>query len=130
MFSMTTRGNSPRFLILAVLILGWGATGCSGPKSLQGEYQVVGSGGASSASVTYLTPAGASTGAVSVSLPWSYSFTGYETEGSYKGTSVSLSAQNDSGAGSVTVIINEDSKVFQQSWATWPQAAITVLGTF
>ena len=128
---MPTLKKVQRLLTLAVLVLGWGTIGCSaGPKSVQASYQVNGSAGVTSASVTYLTSAGVSTGAVSVALPWSYPFTGYETEGSDKGSMVYLSAQNDSNTGSVTVIINEVGQVFQQSWAVWPQAAITIQGSF
>ena len=123
--------NINLFFILSVLVCGFEITSCSaGPKSVQASYQVNGSAGVTSASVTYLTSAGVSTGAVRVVLPWNYAFTGYETEGSDKGSMVYLSAQNDSNTGSVTVIINEAGQVFQQSWAAWPQAAITILGSF
>ena len=112
---------------LAVL----GAVGCaSGPKSVAGEYQVTGSSGVASASVTYLLPTGVSAAAISVTLPWTYSFTGVESEGNYAGTNVSLSAQNNSNAGSVTVTIVDNGRIYQQSWATWPQAAITIAGNF
>lgn len=105
--------------------------GCSSsPKTLSGEYQVTGSAGVASASITYLLPSGANASAISVTLPWNYTFSGLESEGSYQGTSLSLSAQNNSGAGSVTVAILENNNVLQRSWAVWPQAAITITGSF
>lgn len=125
---MTTK----RFLaILGALLLGIGASGCSnGPKSVPGQYQVTGSAGVTSASVTYALPSGASSNAISVTLPWSYSFMGNETEGNSQGTVAYLSAQNDSNTGSITVTINENSRAIQQSWAVWPQAAITIQANF
>jgi hypothetical protein len=82
--------------------------------------------------VTYAVPTGGNTAAISVTLPWSYSFTGVETEGSYQGTAVYLSAYNDSSTGSVTVTILQNGRVYEQSWETWisGQPAVTIVGNF
>jgi hypothetical protein len=105
--------------------------GCAtGPNIIQGEYEVTGSSGVNSASITYLQPSGVTSFAVSVALPWTYSFNANETEGNYQGSSVYLSAQNDTGSGSVTVVILESGTVYEHSWALWPQAAITIQGNF
>lgn len=117
--------------LLLTLSVVLGTIGCTtGPKNAAGEYQVTGSAGVASASITYLLPTGVSASAISVALPWNYSFTGVQTEGNYQGTNVSLSAQNNSSAGSVTVTILDNNNIYQTSWALWPQAAITIVGNF
>ena len=117
---------------LALAAWAWGLAGCgSGPKSVQGEYIVTGGAGAASASVSYSANGTNSLSqAVSVSLPWSYGFTGYETEGNDQGTYVYLSAVNDSASGTVTVTIQEDGSVFRRGAATGAGAAVTASGNF
>ena len=120
------------FLLAWGLALGLGLTlsvSSCGPKRVTGEYDVTGSAGV--ASVTYASPTNSNTQAISVTLPWTYSFPVSITEGPYLGTLVYLAAQNDSGSGSVTVTIKEDGNIFQQreTIGGYP-AAVTVNGTF
>lgn len=117
-------------LTLGTVFFAWYLNGCGGPNKVQGEYEVNGANGATLATVGFALPSGATTNAVSVTLPWSYTFTGYETEGPYQGTTLSLSAQNDSNSGSVSVVILQNGSVYEQSWATWPTPAVTIVGNY
>ncbi|MGH7739829.1 MAG: hypothetical protein ACREL1_06745 [bacterium] len=112
------------------LVISLSGASC-GPKKVTGEYDVTGSGGAYTASVTFASPTQSNAQAISVTLPWTYSFPATITEGSFMGTYVYLYAQNDSGSGTVTVTIKENDNVFQQGTTTggFP-AAVSVLGTF
>jgi len=107
-----------------------------GPKKVQGEYDVTGS-GVSTASITFASPTQSNAQAISVSLPWSYSFPGTITEGAYQGTYVYLYAQADSGSfpSSITVTIKENGNVFQQATTAVSSgpitaAAVSISGTF
>jgi hypothetical protein len=117
----------------AILLIG----GSCGPKKVQGEYDVTGSTGVSTASITFASPIQSNAQATSVSLPWSYSFPGTITEGTYQGTYVYLYAQVDTGSSpaAVTVTIKENGDVFQQATTTVTSgsptgAAVSVSGSF
>jgi hypothetical protein len=115
---------------VATLAVALGGSSC-GAKKVTGEYDVQGSPGVTSASITFASPIQSNAQAISVSLPWTYSFPGTITEGTYMGTYVYLYAQNDTGSGSLTVTIKENDNVFQQGSTTggFP-AAVSVSGTF
>ncbi len=127
--------NRAFFFLLAwgaVLGLGLTLSGSScGPKHVTGEYDVQGSTGATTASVTFASPTNSASQTIGVSLPWTYSFPASITEGPYLGTYVYLAAQNESGSGSVTVTIKEDGNIVQQR-ETLPGSSVpvTVFGTF
>jgi hypothetical protein len=100
---------------LSVLLMG--LMSCGGAKEVSGTYEVTGSAGVV-ANITYAPSGlGSNSTAVSQTLPWQSQFTGYETEGSYQGSYVFLSAVNDAPAASsssITITILEDNQVYQQ----------------
>ena len=107
-----------------------------GPKKVQGGYDVTGS-GVLTASITFASPTQSNAQASGVTLPWSYSFPGTITEGTYQGTYVYIYAQVDSGSSpaAVTVTIKENGNIFQQATTTIASgspagAAVSVSGTF
>ena len=111
--------KKPSFYIFTfgLAFLMGGLVSCGGPKEVYGTYEVTGTAG-TVANITY-APSGLGSNATAVSqtLPWQTQFTGYETEGSYQGTYVFLSAVNDAPAtasSSITITILEDNQVYQQ----------------
>jgi hypothetical protein len=108
--------------------------GCGGPKQVSGTYEVTGSPG-TVANITYAPSGlGSNSTAVSQTLPWQSTFTGYETEGNYQGTYVFLSALNDApitASSSVTITILEDNAIFQQpNYIQGGGNAVTLFGYF
>lgn len=104
---------------------------------MQGTYQVTGSAGVTVNLVYALSGYGSNSQAVSQTLPWSTTFTGYESEGSYQGTYVYLMATNDlpNTAGnqqsSVTITILENGSVFQSpNYVNGGGSSVTLLGYF
>jgi hypothetical protein len=121
------------FIVWGVVVgLGLSLSGAScGAKKVAGEYDVQGSAGVTSASITFASPIQSNAQAISVSLPWTYSFPGTITEGTYMGTYVYLYAQNNTASGALTVTIKENDNVFQQgSTSGGFPAAVSVSGTF
>lgn len=112
----------------------WGLVSCGGPKEVYGTYEVTGTAGVV-ANITY-APSGLGSNATAVSqtLPWQATFTGYETEGSYQGTYVFLSAVNDAptnSSSSITITVLEDNSVYQQpDYQIGGGVPITILGYF
>jgi len=114
-----------------------GLTGCGGPKAITGTYEVTGSAGVV-ANITYAPSGlGSNSTAVSQTLPWQSKFNGFETEGSYQGTYVFLSALNTAPAtpsnssSSITITILEDTAVYQQpNYEMGGQGAVTLFGYF
>jgi hypothetical protein len=107
---------------------------CGGPKQITGTYKVTGSPGAV-ANITY-APSGLDGNSVAINqtLPWQTQFTAYESEGSYQGTYVYLSALNDalvSSSSSITITVLEDNSVYQQpDYETGGGNAVTIIGNF
>ncbi len=111
------KNGSFHIFIIGLTFILLGLTGCGGPKAVTGTYEVTGSAGVV-ANITYAPSGlGSNSTAVSQTLPWQSKFNGYETEGSYQGTYVFLSAVNDAPAASsssITITILEDNQVYQQ----------------
>jgi hypothetical protein len=119
---------------LGLTLMVWGLISCGGPKEVTGTYEVTGSPGVI-ANITY-APSGlnSNTAAVSQTLPWQTTFTGTETEGSYEGSYVFLSAVNDApttASSSITITVLEDNSIYQQpDYQIGGQVPITILGNF
>jgi hypothetical protein len=122
------------FCLFTCALVFFGLISCGGPKEISGTYEVTGSAGVV-ANITYaVSGIGSNSTAVSQTLPWQTKFTGYETEGSYQGTYVFLSAINDAPtttSSSITITVLEDNSVFQQpDYQIGGQVPITILGYF
>lgn len=121
-------------LSLGLTLLVWSLVSCTGPKQVTGIYKVTGSSGAV-ANITYAPSGlGGNSQVNNQTLPWQAQFSGYESEGSYQGTYVYLSAVNDAPASSnssVTITILEDNSVFQQpDYEIGGSNAVTLFGYF
>ncbi len=126
------------YLGLALTFLVWEAAGCSGgAKQVQGTYQVTGSSGVTVNIVYAQSGYGSNSQAISQTLPWSSTFTAYETEGSYQGTYVYLAATNDlpniaaNQQSAITITILENGTVFQSpDYTNGGGSSVTLLGYF
>jgi len=119
--------------ILVPMTVLWLLTGCGGPKVVQGEYDVNGSAGAV-ANINYApNGVGSNVTVNNQTLPWSVQFTGYESEGSYTGTYVFLSAlivPPSTASTAVTITIREAGANYQQNYQNGVNNAVTILGNF
>ncbi len=107
----------------------WTLSGCSSPKSAQGVYEITGASGSIATTIIYSpSGAGSSVTVSSANLPWSDSFMGTESEGSYQGSAVYLSAY-DPNSSPITFNITEDGASYQHSYAT-SGTSVTLIGNF
>jgi hypothetical protein len=116
-----------KLLVVLCLVL---FCGC-GPLHISGEYDVTGSGGCTSADITYATPDGGTGQVTGVTLPWSYSFTATLDGSNNDSVFVNVIAQNDQSSGTVTTSIKKNGSVaFGPNYGTGAYAIATSTGSF